>query len=287
MQTQAELAIPGLTTRPIHPTFGLEISGLDVSKPLDDKTIAWLKDASSRFKLLLFKEQNLSTADLSTFAGKFGDTAQDPPKTSAKLTRSDNITQLGTKGDEAGPISAYDIVARFWHSDSSWRPIPTWLTFLTAVVMPEDEGNTAFADMEAAYNALSDDRKALLESKQMVHAFTTMRRYDNSIPEMSEDDAPPPAAHPLVRTVDGRRALFMSSQTCYYVGNMPFEEGRALYGELMAHATSAPFVYQHKWVPGDLAVWDNRTTMHRAVPYEWRKKRLMHRAEVKGTEVPR
>jgi taurine dioxygenase len=140
--------------------------------------------------------------------------------------------------------------------------------------------------MEAAYNALSDERKAFLEGKQMVHSFTALRRYENTIPPMAEEDVPPPAVHPVVCTVDGRKVLFLSNQTCYYVGNMPFEEGCALYEELIAHATSPQFVYEHVWSPGDLAMWDDRTTMHRAVPYDSSKRRIMHRAEVKGTQVP-
>ena len=286
MSSLVEAPARGITTRPIHPTFGLEITGLDVTKPIDAETLAWLKDMSSKHKLLLFKGQNLSTGDLNAFAAKFGDTAQAPPKTSATLTRNDNITELGTKGEDAGPISGYDIVARFWHSDSSWRPIPTWLTFLTAVVMPEGEGNTAFADMEAAYNALSDERKALLEGKQMALQASGPSPRTNTIPPMPEEDAPPPAVHPVVCTVAGRKVLYLSNQTCYYVGNMPFEEGRALYEELLAHATCPQFVYEHVWSEGDLAMWDDRSTMHRAVPYDSRKRRIMHRAEVKGTEVP-
>lgn len=100
------------------------------------------------------------------------------------------------------------------------------------------------------------------------------------------ENAPPPATHPVVRIVNGRKSLFLNNQTSYYVGNMPFEEGKALCEELLAHATSPQFVYQHKWTPGDLAIWDNRTTMHRAMPYDMRQRRIMHRAEVKGTEIP-
>lgn len=284
--TGSTMDLQRFTTRHIHPTFGLEISGLDVTAPMDAETISTITKLSSEYKLLIFKDQSLSTDKLNLFAQYFGDTKQEPPKTSVTPTRADNISELGTRGEEAGPISGYDIVARFWHTDSSWRAVPTWLSFLTAVVIPDSGSGTAYCDMEAAYNALSDERKALLEGKQMVHAFTAMRHFEPTIPAMSQEDAPPPAVHPVVRTVDGRKSLFLSNQTSYYVGNMLFEEGRALYDELFAHATSPQFVYEHQWQPGDLAMWDNRATMHRAMPYDRRKKRLMHRAEVKGTQIP-
>lgn len=284
MATTALRAAPQFTTRKIHPTFGLEISGIDVSTPLDSETVATLARLAGEYKLLLFKGQSLSTSQLNVFAEHFGDTKQIPPLTTSGRTRENNISELGTKGD-AEPISGYNVVARFWHTDSSWRAIPTWLSFLTAVELPDANGDTAFADMEAAYNALSDERKALLEGKQMIHSFATLSHYEPSIPYYGEN-APPPATHPVVRTVNGRKSLFLNGHTAYYIGNMAFEEGKALYEELMAHATAPEFVYQHKWTPGDLAVWDNRTTMHRAMPYDTRQRRIMHRAEVKGTEIP-
>ena len=281
------------TTRNIHATFGLEITGLDVSQRLDPDTVSRLLQLSAEHKLLVFKNQHLSAEQLSAFAALFGDTKQVPPKVpgSKKRDREHNISRLGNQEDADKPHSAptgYDIVARFWHTDSSWRPIPSWLSLLTAVELLDADGDTAFADMQAAYDALSDERKAFLAGKHMVHSWRTLRHYEPTIPAMGDDEnVPPPATHPLVRTVNGRKGLFLNGHVCYYVGNLPFEEGEALFRELMAHATSPAFVYQHKWSPGDLVMWDNRTTMHRAMPYDMRQRRVMHRAEVLGTEPPK
>jgi len=281
------------TTRKLHPTFGLEITGLDVSKPLDAATVAALTKLSGEHKLLVFKGQNLSSEQLNGFAQYFGDTKQVPPQLSGRNNREreHNVSRLGNQEDADKPHVAptgYGIVARFWHTDSSWRPIPTWLTFLTAVELPDADGDTGFADMQAAYDALSDERKALLEGKSMIHSWRTLRHYEPTIPAMGDDEnVPPPATHPLVRTVNGRKSLFLNGHVSYYVGNMPFEEGEALFRELMAHATSPAFTYQHKWAIGDLAMWDDRTTMHRAMPYDTRQRRVMHRAEVLGVEVPK
>jgi alpha-ketoglutarate-dependent taurine dioxygenase len=160
------------------------------------------------------------------------------------------------------------------------------LTYLTAVELPRAGGETEFADMQAAYDALTDDRKALLEGKHMIHSWTTLRRYEPSIPPLYDEDAPPPAVHPVVRTVNGRKGLFLSGQTAYYVGNLPFDDGKALYDELMAHATGPVFVYRHEWSIGDLLMWDDRTTMHRARPFDMSERRVMRRAETVGTDVP-
>jgi len=156
------------------------------------------------------------------------------------------------------------------------------------VEIPDADGDTGFADMQAAYEGLSDELKALVEGKSMIHSWRTLRRYQTDIAAMGDDEnVPAPATHPLVRTVDGRKCLFLNGHVCYYVGNLPsIEEGEALFGKLMEHATSPAYVYQHKWTVGDLAMWDDRSTMHRAMPYDYSQRRVMHRAEVRGTEVP-
>ncbi|MBV9840415.1 MAG: TauD/TfdA family dioxygenase [Sphingomonadaceae bacterium] len=280
------------TTRKVHPTIGLEISGLDVSKPLDADTIAELTRLSSEYKVLIFKEQNLSSEQLGVFAQNFGDTKQIPPKIGNNRERQHNVSRLGNQ-EEAGAkhveVSGYAKVARFWHTDSSWRPIPTWLTFLTAVEIPDKDGDTGFADMQAAYEALPEEKKAFLADKHMVHSWRTLRHYQTDIAAMGDDEnVPPPMTHPLIRTVDGRKSLFLNGHVCYYVGGMPsLEEGEALFRELIDHATSQPFVYQHKWTVGDLVMWDDRSTMHRAMPWDYSQRRVMHRAEVCGTEPPK
>ena len=292
MASHAAADTLGFTTRQIHPTFGLEISGLDVSKPLDGRTVEALRQLSGEYKLLIFKNQNLSPHLLNGFAAHFGDTDQPSPNVpgSGGGVRTDNVLQLGNVEASDAVIvepSGYGLAARIWHADSSWRPVPTWLTFLSAAELPDADGDTAFCDEQAAYDALSDERKALLEGKQMVHSWRNLRHHVPSVPPMGDDEnVPPPVTHPVVRTVGGRKGLFLNGHTAWYVGNMPLDEGKALFEELMTHATRPEFTYQHKWSIGDLAVWDNRTTMHKAMPYDTRQRRVMHRAEVIGTEAP-
>jgi len=292
MTILAKPAEQQFTTRKLHPAIGLEISNLDASKALDTATIAALTELSARYKLLVLKGQSLTASELNAFASLFGDTNQVPVNMSRedlkRHERRHNVSKLGTPGDPGDPGQepvGYAALPRFWHSDSSWRPIPTWLTFLAAVELPEEGGDTCFADMQAAYESLSDERKAFLDRKNMIHSWATLSRYEPTAMPLGEG-SPPPATHPVVCTVEGRKCLFLGGHTSYYIGNMPFEEGKALYDELMTHATSPDFVYQHEWTPGDLLIWDNRTTMHRRLPYDWSQRRVMYRAEVCGTEVP-
>ena len=292
MTVLAEAGERQFITKKLHPAFALEISGLDLSQALDDATIAALKELSAQYKLLVFKSQSLSAFELNSFASLFGDTDQrpvnmvrhDPPA----QERNHNVSRLGTLEPEGEPGSkptGYAALPRFWHSDSSWRPIPTWLTLLAAVELPDSGGETCFADMQAAYDALPDEQKTFLDRKHMIHSWATLCLYEPTAPSLG-DDAPPPATHPVVCTIEGRKGLFLSGHTGWYIGNMPYEEGKALYDELLAHATSPQFVYQHEWTPGDILVWDNRTTLHRVLPWDWSQRRAMHRAEVCGTQAP-
>lgn len=291
----AQIEKQTFSTRKLHPTFGLEITGLDLSQPLDAQTTDELTALSAEHKLLLFKGQSLSDFQLNRFASHFGDTNQIAPAAAEKaenasnIRRQHNVSRLGSLSDDGQSAvvpTGYNALARFWHSDSSWRAVPTWLSFLTAVELPDGGGETCFADMGAAYDALPGERKASLEGKHMVHSWATLNRYEPTAASLGED-APPPATHPVVRTLNGRKSLFLSGHAAYYVGGMPVPDGEALYAELMAHATAPAFVYQHVWSLGDLLVWDNRTTMHRVLPYDWAQRRVMHRAEVLGSEAPR
>jgi alpha-ketoglutarate-dependent 2,4-dichlorophenoxyacetate dioxygenase len=293
--TMASLAKPAeqqFATRKLHPTLGLEISGLDVSKALDTATIAALTELSAKYKLLVLKDHSLTAAELNAFASQFGDSNQVPPSMSRqnleRHERRHNVSRLGSMEEPGEPSQkpvGYSALTLNWHSDSSWRPVPTWLTFLAAFELPDEGGDTCFADMQAAYQALSEERKTFLDRKNMIHNWDTMCRYEPSAIPLGEN-CPPPATHPVVRTIEERKSLFLSGHTGYYVGNMSFDEGQALYDELLDHATSPDFVYQHEWTLGDLLIWDNHTTMHRLLPYDWSQRRVMYRAEVCGTQAP-
>lgn len=269
--------------RELHPTLGAQVGGVDTSQPLDANTISNIGALIDRHAVLVFADQQLSDVQLNAFAAQFGDTNQQPP--SASRHHVNNVTRLGHTLDRSAEELLYNDLPRFWHSDSSWRAIPTWITFLYCIECPSQGGETCFADLRAAYEALPQERKEFLEGIQVVHSWANLRHCDPQLPPMGED-IPRPVTHPIVRTIDGRKSLFITMQAAYYVGNMDTEEGEKVYAELIEHATAPQFVLTHKWKPGDLVVWDNRRTIHKVLPFDKSIPRLMHRAEVKGTEAP-
>jgi alpha-ketoglutarate-dependent taurine dioxygenase len=161
---------------------------------------------------------------------------------------------------------------------------------LQAVELPPSGGDTEFADMSAAYEALPGPEKARIDGLRVVHSFEYMRTSTGDRPLTDEERAAtPPVVHPLVRTHPdtGRRSLYLGMY-CSEVVGMDAAQGRALLDDLLNHATQARFAYTHRWEPGDLVLWDNRCLLHRAIPnYEMgRSRRVLNRLVVKGTSPP-
>jgi taurine dioxygenase len=172
------------------------------------------------------------------------------------------VTNLGADGNPSGKVASTQ-----WHSDKSFRPQPSLATILHALAMPPDGGETCFADMIAAYEALPQAEKAELEGIRVVHSWElSQTRAGIKVPPEEIADAPP-MSHPLVRTIPetGRKALFMGERAVFLEG-LPEELGRARLDKLTAHAIQERFVYRHKWTLGDLLMWDNRCLLHRANP---------------------
>ncbi|MCL4168425.1 UNVERIFIED_CONTAM: hypothetical protein GTU68_039981, partial [Idotea baltica] len=153
-----------------------------------------------------------------------------------------------------------------WHTDSSFRTIPCLCTMLNAITVPDEGGETEFANMVAAYDALPADRQTELEQLTVVHSYEYSRANNpgHMDPMSAEERAKyPPVEHPLVRLhPDGRRSLYMGGHASHIVG-MDEDEGRQLLAELVTFASDERFVYRHRWQANDLVVWDNRSTLHR------------------------
>jgi alpha-ketoglutarate-dependent taurine dioxygenase len=177
-----------------------------------------------------------------------------------------------------------------WHTDSSFRAVPCLCTMLNAITVPPEGGETEFADMTAAYEALPADRQDELSRLMVVHSYEYSRANNpGRMDPMSEEEQAkyPPVEHPLVRVNgDGRRSLYMGGHASHIVG-MPVDDGRALLAELVEFAGKDRFVYRHRWQANDLVIWDNRSTLHRLRPYDIaRYPRVMQRLTVAGTEPP-
>jgi taurine dioxygenase len=191
------------------------------------------------------------------------------------------VSNLGPDGKPSGKVAS-----TAWHSDKSFRPQPSLATVLHAQVMPPDGGETSFADMIAAYEALPESEKAELAGVRVVHDFAVFAARSGRAASPEEIADAPPMAHPLVRIIpeSGRKALFMGEHASHLEGR-PVEDGRARLQALMQHAVSERFVYRHRWRLGDVLMWDNRCLLHKANANfdAARFPRVLHRTCLRGT----
>jgi alpha-ketoglutarate-dependent taurine dioxygenase len=191
------------------------------------------------------------------------------------------VSNLGADGKPSGKVASTG-----WHSDKSFRPEPSLATILHARIMPPNGGDTCFANMIAAYEALSDTDKADLEPLRVVHSWEMSRARLGLRATVEEIADAPPLVHPLVRVIPetGQKALFMGEHASHLDG-FPFAEGRARLEALTEHAVQERFVYRHNWRQGDMLMWDNRCLLHRADPNfdAAHFARVLHRTCLRGT----
>ncbi|SMF89552.1 taurine dioxygenase [Azospirillum oryzae] len=282
----ADVAAHSLFT-PLDGIIGAETDRLDLSRPLDDRTVEAVRTAFRDHHLLVIRNQSLDKERMYRFAELFGPIEGHMIRLSdgSKWDAVHTITNLDAGGN---PVAKPFISSNyFWHTDKSFLREPSLLTMLHAVELPPNGGDTQFADMIAAYDALPEDTRRRIDGLKSVQSLEFMRRYTGSAPP-TEDDivAAPPIAHPLVRThpETRRKSLYIGMYSSHIEG-MSEEEGRALLEELLEHATQDRFVRTHRWRHGDLVFWDNRCLLHRATAnYEMGKhRRVLMRVVVKGS----
>ena len=269
-----QLAITG----PLSTAGGAEITGIDLSRPLRDDARATIYTALLDHRFLVFPGQALSREQQYAFTALFGEVEAhgggQPGKRQDVAHVTANLDADGKPSDRFAKGANYR-----WHTDKPYYAKPPALTTLYAVELPPEGGDTEFANTRLAYEALPDEMKERLEGLRVVFQWEAGRRpgyYANELP---------PVDHPLVRTHPdtGLKALYIGNHAMRIIG-MDETESAALLATLLEHATSPRFTYAHCWRPGDLVVWDNRCTLHRAVAnYQMnRYRRIMHRNVVKG-----
>jgi alpha-ketoglutarate-dependent 2,4-dichlorophenoxyacetate dioxygenase len=277
---------------PLHPQIGAEISGLDASRPLDEATLAALWQAIDRWAVLVLHDQNVTDEQLRVFAARFGDleigrSAARPGRRRLQLPEIGDISNL----DEDNRLRARDdrkrldsLGNRLWHTDASYMPVPVVLGMLFAVAVPPPSpfgaGETEFADMRAAYDALSEEQKAVIDPLIAEHdIFWSRAQIGFTEFPTGEREKFPPSRQRLVRRHpgSGRKCLYLSAHASHIAG-WPIADGRLLLHDLTEHATQPRFVYSHHWRQGDLVIWDNRDTMHRGRPHDENHPRDLRRA---------
>ena len=267
--------------RPLHPEFVGEVSGIDLTQPLAPDGVAAIDAGMDRYAVLVFHDQRFDDATQLAFSRNFGaleiSSGGEMSKPGerrlaielADISNLDPGNQLRAAGDKRR-LNA--LGNRLWHSDASFRAVPAKYSLLSARVVPATGGNTEFADMRAAYDALDDAAKAEIDALITEHSSAYSREQIGFPPVdfgTANQDKLRPVRHRLVRThpVTGRKSLYLSA----HIGNIigwPVPEARAFIRELTEHATQPRFVHAHQWRQWDLVMWDNRTTMHRARRYD-------------------
>jgi alpha-ketoglutarate-dependent 2,4-dichlorophenoxyacetate dioxygenase len=278
-----------MSIRPLTPMFGAEITGVDLTR-IDDAVFAAIEHAFETYSVLVFAGQNLDDDAQIAFSRRFGELE----KTQGHIANNFSIKHVSVISnlDPDGKLMAaddprvlYRLGQRNWHSDSSFKRVPAKASLLHARKLPPDGGETQFASMRAAYDALSDARKREIEDKVAIHHYAYSRRNDGyQLTNEEEDRRFPPVPQALVRVnaANGRKALYVGSHASHIRG-MPEEAGRTLLKELLEFATQEKFTYMHRWRVGDLVMYDNRAALHRARPYKITEHpRILHRTTVAG-----
>jgi len=284
--------------RQIHPHFVGEVSGADLRTPISKAQATTLEDAINRYGVLVFRNQDITDEQQMAFSEHFG--KLEVPDLKSNITK-DEDRRLGKFMADISNLDRghnildgnsrqrmFNLGNRLWHSDSSYRTVPAKLSLLSARVVPSRGGETQFADMCAAYDALDESLKMEIEGLICEHSLMYSRGrlgFDDFSPEEKENFKP--VLQTLVRThpATGRRSLFLSAHAGRIIG-WPTAAARVLLEELTELATRPEFVYTHHWQPFDLVVWDNRRTMHRARRFdEVNEIRDMRRTTVAG-EAP-
>ncbi len=280
-----------ITVERRHPLIGAEVLGVDLARA-DDDACNRIREIWMRHPLLVFPDQPISDAEQIAFAKHFG-ALEVHPSVEHRSSRHPEIYRVANV-DEAGrllpadkPAAKYLGLTWLWHTDSSFRAVPSLGSVLHGIEVPAEGGDTLFANMYAVYDALPAEMRRRLAQLRAVHSHDYVMSLTDGLAPADDDhftqlDA---VSHPLIRRhpVTGRRSLFISPHTMAGIEGMPDSEARALFDDLIAFATRDSFVYRHKWRPHDVIMWDNRCTMHAVMPYDAANaRRVMHRTTIVG-----
>ena len=282
-----------ITIQPVRPTFVGEVSGVDLRKPVSREDLAQIEAGMDRYAVLIFREQRITDEEQMAFTRSLGGieharggniTADNQYRLKDGMVDVSNLDESGKPLERDDRRRMFNLGNRLWHSDSSFRAVPAKHSLLSARTVVARGGNTEFADMRAAYDALDDDMRAAIADLICEHSLLYSRGALGFTEFTdSERETFRPVRQSLVRThpVTGRKSLFLSSHIGTIVG-WPMPEARDLIRDLSEHATQREFVYSHAWRQYDLVMWDNRQTMHRVRRFDESQPRDMRRTTVEG-----
>jgi len=273
--------------------LGARVTNLDLTRPLDAERVAAIEAGMDQHAVLVFPRQEITDEQQVTFTLNFGElettaggnvTKQNQSRLDARIADVSNLDQHGKPLARDDRRRMFNLGNQLWHSDSSFRATPAKYSILSGRVVSTSGGNTEFADMRAAYDALDEATKREVEDLVCEHSLMHSRGalgFDELTAEERVMFAP--VRQRLVRThpKTGRKSLYLSSHAGSIVG-WPVPEARAFLRDLNEHATQPQFVYVHRWQPFDLVMWDNRQTMHRVRRFDAAQVRDVRRTTVAG-----
>lgn len=269
----------GMEIRPVTPVVGAEVAGVDLTTTVSDANVARLHEALLEYGVLFFREQDITPDQQLAFARQMGEISVAPiqPKygSNPEMIVLDQVSPVGEGADE-------------WHSDNTFMAEPPLGSILKAVQLPSCGGDTCFASMYAAYDALSEPIRTLVDGLSAIHDITKpMQRAiaaGHTNVDLAEIQAKmPPVVHPVARThpVTGKKALFVNGNSTTEIVGLTSRESELLLRFLVDHVRDPAFQCRFNWDTNSIAFWDNRSVQHYAVP-DYRERRVMHRVTLKG-----
>jgi alpha-ketoglutarate-dependent 2,4-dichlorophenoxyacetate dioxygenase len=282
-----------VTIRQIGPCFAGAVDGIDMRRPLNPDEVAAVHAGMDEYAVLVFHNQHIDDEQHLAFTRSLGEIEPGThtalraaherrlPTTFADVSHLDQHHRPMALDDRRRLFNLGD---RLWHSDSSFKAIPAKYSLLHARKISSKGGNTEFADMRAAYDALDDETRELCETLVCEHSHLYSRQQIGFFDFTDEErERAKPVRQVLVRThpVTGRKSLFLAAHAGAIVG-WPEPEARVFLRDLTEHATQRQFVYAHQWAVDDLVMWDNRQTMHRARPFPAHEARDVRRTTLAG-----
>jgi taurine dioxygenase len=275
------------TVTPLHPVLGGEITGITLEEAVSPRLFAKVYEAFLEYELILFRNIDLPPPTQVAFARNFGEVQVHVLGQYHGYKEHPEIYMLSNLDKDGNPSGKHpDRGTLYWHTDGSWKERTGQATMMYSEIVPEEGGETEFADMYSAYERLPDAIRNKIEGRRAIHNFdfSRTRRHGEDPLTEAQKKTVPPVAHPIVRThpETGRKAIFLGDHAESIEG-MHYDEGRALIEELNVIITPPARVYTHRWAPGECMVWDNRCTLHRATGFdEAHMKRVMRRCTIIG-----
>ena len=276
---------------PFDAPLGAEVIGLDLSEPLSGDDFERIHRAHLLYHVLVFRDQHITPAEQVAFSRRFGP-LQIHVLRQFQLKEQPEVMIISNIKENGQPLGLGD-AGHFWHSDLSYKPVPSLGSMLHAQELPADGGDTLFANQHLALAQLPSYLLRAIEGRSAEHSYLAkyaeLQRRSPWRPNLTQAqiDEVPPAVHPVIRThpETGERALFVSEHFTTRIVGLPDDESRALLDELFAFSTQDKFIYRHQWQAHDMVFWDNRSVMHLAAGCPDDQRRRLFRTTIEG-DVP-